>query len=117
MSQFDLPGVYSPFGDGDRPAPIPGLLRRRYGTESVIWADGGAPMYLDPLASLTLDLLDGEASVAELVHDVHDVVGVPEAIAHRQIHRSLSVLASAGALVGTVPAQPNTDLFHAPLNH
>ena len=95
-------------------------LVRHYDNEIVAWSSiSAAPTYLDPVAALIYQILDGKASVAELIADVHQFVGVPEAVARNQIHRVISQLDNAGLLTTSTPspaANVQLDLFPGPLN-
>lgn len=97
------------------------LLRRDLGLEAVIWSPiRHAPESLDPIVTVIADLIDGSATVADLVEDIQDVVGVPAAIAQSQVARALSTLEGAGALSTSVPEQPaerQRELFLNPPSH
>ena len=103
-----------------RPEVRADALVRHYDNEIVAWSPSSrAPTYLDPVAALIFQILDGNASVADLVGDVHEFVGVPEAVARSQIRRVISQLHSAGLLTTSTPSDaPNVqlDLFPGPLN-
>jgi len=78
---------------------------RFFENEAVAWGPGQPwPLYLDPVASLVVQMLDGEATVAELAEDVHEIVGVPNETAVDQIRRSVSLLRDGGVLEGAVEA-------------
>lgn len=90
-------------GDEAFMASAPGVrddaLIRRYGNEIVAWSPTAAlPAYLDPVAALVFQLLDGTSSVGALVDDVHDVVGVPTGVAREQIRRVVDRLDARGLL-------------------
>ncbi len=95
-------------------------LVRRYDSEAVAWSPAGIePVHLDPVAALLVTFLDGETAVGELVADVAEAVGVPEAVARNRIRGIISVL-DDGALLDSSPSQEaETDLgiFPAPRNH
>jgi hypothetical protein len=88
--------------------------------EAVVWAPTHvAPRALDPLAALMLQLADGSVPVDDLVRDVQEVIGVPEALARTQIQGALGRLDEAGMLRrerATEPVDPYAplDLFPAP---
>jgi hypothetical protein len=98
----------------------PDALLRQYDNEALAWSPTSpAPAYLDPLATLIYQLLDADASVADLVADVHDVVGVPRGIARNQIRRVVAQLDGAALLVSSTepPADPlGHDVFSQPPN-
>lgn len=106
--------------DGFRPCVRADALVRRYGNEAVAWSPlHRYPTSMDPVAALVFQLLDGSASVAELVTDVHEVVGIPQSIAHNQLMRVLSQLHDAGLLLTSaadVDPDAEPDLFPAPPN-
>lgn len=89
-------------------------------TRSWAWSSiTAAPAYLDPVAALALQMLDGTASVADLIADVHEVLGIPKAVARSQLRRAISLLDDGGLLTSsTAPESPATDsdLFPAPPN-
>lgn len=97
------------------------LLHRRYGEEAVAWSPSAAsPIYLDPVASLVAQFLDGTVTVGELVDDVHAVFGLPRAIAENQLRRVVSLLDGGRALTGSESsldsAANNCDYFPGPPN-
>ena len=91
-----------------------------FDNEIVAWSSiTAAPAYLDPVAALALQMLDGTASVADLIADVHEVLGIPKAVARSQLRRAISLLDDGGLLTSsTAPESPATDidLFPAPPN-
>lgn len=81
------------------PALSDGSLIRFYGNEAIAWApDHPTPAFLDPVAATLVQVLDGSATIADLVADICDAVGVPEEIAASQIGRVLRVLHEQGLL-------------------
>lgn len=82
-----------------RPALRPDLLRRDIGHEAVIWSPiRQDPISLDAVARVLLDIIDGHASIAELISDVHEVIGVPREVAAARVHQVVNQLDTAGAL-------------------
>lgn len=80
------------------------LLRRQVEHETLIWSpireDATA---LDPVTSVMLDVIDGEATTADLAQDVAEVVGLDAELATMQVRRILASLNGAGALETSVP--------------
>lgn len=92
------------FGPTSTPVRRSDVLLRRLGAETVIWSPiRSDPAALDPATSVMLDVIDGAATVEDLVHDVRDVVGVPGDVAQTQVERVLGVLHQAGALATSEP--------------
>ena len=55
-----------------------GYLRRDLDGGCVVWSPvSTAPTALDPVATVMLDVIDGEASIGQLANEVHEEVGVP----------------------------------------
>lgn len=74
-------------------------LVERFGNEAVIWnPDQGTPIYLDAVASLLLGVVDGFASVSDLIDDVREAVGIDEATATEQVLRVVGLYHSANLL-------------------
>lgn len=92
------------------------LVVRRFDGEAVIWAaHGPGPVRLDPVAAVISDIIDGAASVGDLIDDVHGALGVDRADAAFHIERCLHELGTAGALEGiTGRAGPSPDYFPFP---
>lgn len=85
-------------------------IARHYGNEIVAWSPvSPQPAYLDPVAALVYQLLDGTATVGELVEDVHDVVGVPKGVARDQIRRVVMRLDAATLLSTSHPPDTADD--------
>lgn len=107
------------FDESYVPVLRPDSLVRHYGNEGVAWSPAhGSPTYLDPVAASVLNILDGRASVGELIADVHDVLNVPREIASSQIGRVVRVFLDGGLLEGTVDERNGSpsSIFHDPLN-
>lgn len=98
--------IDSAFRLTDRPQLRSDIVTHEVGPEVVAWPDGAeAPTYLDPVAALLAELLDGTASVEELVSDVHEALDVPLDIATSQVQRAISTLATGRLLEPkTVPS-------------
>jgi hypothetical protein len=95
----------SPIDDGFVPELKPDLLLRTLGHEAVVWSPARPePTALDPIAAIVLQLIDGIASVDEMVTDIHEVVGVDVDVARGQVHRTLAQLDAAGAFLTSEPA-------------
>lgn len=104
------------FPDGFVPQRAIDTVVRRIAGEAVIWASNGpGPVRLDQVATTVFDIVDGSATIEELVQDVHNVVGVSREDARFHIQRSLADLAGAGALQ-EIPgrAGPALDYFPFP---
>ncbi len=103
--------------DDFRPALRQDNLVRRYDNEIVAWSSiSERPVFLDPIAAVVFQIVDSEATVAELITDVHEELGLAREIADIQIRKSLQLL-DAGRLLetslpGAVPLEP--DLFFEP---
>lgn len=95
-----------------------GLLVEDVGDEALIWAeDRHEPTPLDPLTRVIFQIIDGVASIDDLVEDVHEVVGVSREIADSQVRRALSLLDAAGAFDSSQPltvAERQRELFINP---
>jgi hypothetical protein len=110
----------SGFGDDFVPMVRPGAVVRQYDTEAVAWSDNGSgPALLDPVTAVVIQILDGEATVGDLVEDVHVGLGVGRGVARAQIVRALALLDGAGALETSTSVEvtpDDLDLFHFPPN-
>lgn len=90
----------------DGPLPpefVPSLrtdyLRRDLDGQAVVWSpDRSCPSSLDPAATVMLEVLDGDASIAQLAREVSDEVGVPVDTALGQVSRIVHLFAVAGLL-------------------
>lgn len=93
---------------------------RHYDNESVAWSpDASTPLYLDGVASVVLQLLDGDVALADLVTDIHEVVGVPRPIARNQLRRVIALLDEAALLTnshGMREIAEERGVFAGPLN-
>ena len=104
--------------DACKPEARADRLIRWYGNEAVAWSPVAAmPVHLDPLSALVVQMLDGSATVADIVTDVHDVLGVPRSVARDQLRRAVSRLDQGGLLTTSteVPAD-DMDFFPGPPN-
>ena len=102
------------------PAIRDDVIVEHIGLEAVAWAHRSTvPWHLDTVAAVVVQLLDGRVSLGELVDDVSDVLGIPEAIARRRIRVVIATLENGDLLR---PARSPTmegdepDLFVAPPN-
>lgn len=106
--------------DSLRPAVISNAFIRRYGEDILAWAPSSPrPLALEGVAAVVYQILDGSATIAELVHDIHDIVGVPPAVARSQLRVVVEQLADAGLLEDLVTSRQapvELDLFPAPPN-
>ncbi len=105
-----------------RPAVDLGAIVRSYGDETVAWsARASRPGYLSPVATIVYRMLDGSATVGEIIDDIHDVVGVPRASAADLMSRILAQLDNSALLTTSAPTWPTEPgqsfLFPAPHNH
>jgi hypothetical protein len=81
------------------PALRPDLVRRDVEGESIVWSPIVAtPVALDPIDTVMLDVMDGEASIADLAFDVHEVVGIPLELATQRVTRIVERFDAAGLL-------------------
>jgi hypothetical protein len=78
------------------------FVRRDVGGECIAWSPLAAePAVLDPVATVMLDVVDGEASMGQLAIDVCEAVGVPFETAERQVRRIVELFAQAGLLTAS----------------
>ena len=71
--------------------------RHSFDSATVVWSPlAPDPVALDPVASVMLDVIDGEASVRELAVDVSEAVGVPLDTAERQVAQDHRDVRSCG---------------------
>ena len=84
-------------------------LVAQVGAEAIAWGPGAAmPTMLDQVNYIVLQLIDGDGSVGELTTDVHEVIGIPESLAHSRIQAALATLRSGGLLTSSPEPQPLT---------
>ena len=119
MSEVAL--VSSPrFPEDMRPQARTDMVVRYFDNEAVAWsAVRRGPVYLDPVMAVVYQLLDGTATIRELSTEVHEVIGVPLAVARHQIDRSVAELHQAGLLESSPNQEADgarPDLFPAPPN-
>lgn len=104
----------------ERPCVRADALVRRYGDEAVAWSPAApTPVYLDPVAALIWQVLDGTVTLDELALDVHQVIGVPLAIARRRIDHVVTLFDQGGLLTSSEPPPAphvGLGLFPAPPN-
>jgi hypothetical protein len=82
------------------------VARRDLGPESVVWSPvAPEPVALDPVATVMLDVIDGEASVGGLVTDVQEAVGVNRDAAERQVGKVIELFDAAGLLTTSSTAR------------
>jgi len=63
-----------------------GIERQDIDGEAVVWSPiSPVPTRLDPVATVLLDVIDGLASIGEIVADVQDVVGLPYDVAQQRV--------------------------------
>ena len=114
-------GVFERYGleESYVPAIRPDSILRYYQNDGVAWSPlHPTPAYLDPVASVVVRILDGRATVGELVADVNDVMAVPKDIAAAQIARVLRQLRENALLVDSIaePVESSLSIFHDPPN-
>ena len=79
--------------------------------ESVAWSPiRQMPVYLDPVANLLYEVIDGEASVADLIDDVVAEVGIDRETATAQVTRVTGLLYGGGLLTSS-PELPGQELM------
>lgn len=87
------------------PTLRPDLLRRDIEHEAVIWSPiRRNPVALDAVATVMLEVIDGSATVNDLVDDIHEVIGVPVEVAQERVRTLLRMLEEAGALGTSTPS-------------
>ena len=103
-----------------RPRICAETVVRRYENDIVAWSPSGRhPLAIEGVSAVVFDILDGAASVAELITDIHEVVGVERTAARRKLREVLGQFAGAGLLadvVGSATAPTHEDFFPAPPN-
>jgi hypothetical protein len=78
------------------------VLRRDLAGESVVWSPiAPEPVALDPLSTVMLDVIDGQASIRELSLEVHEEVGVDLETARRQVGAVVELFDRAGVLTSS----------------
>ena len=78
------------------------FARENFDHEVVVWSPvRPEPTVLDPVTSVFLDIVDGIATIEQLVSDIRSVVGVSEDVARRQVGRHLELLDGAGLLMSS----------------
>lgn len=101
--------VTDPFGHYDAefvPTLVPELESRQIGDEAVVWPAGfPRPTYVDPIARVLLGVIDGKATMAELLDDIEAVFAIERALAAAQLARVVGVLDSGGLLDSSMAAQ------------
>ncbi len=106
--------------DALRPQPIPGVEVRHFGNDLVAWAPAGArPELLQGVAAVVFQILDDKATVADLIKDIREVVGIGEEVVRTQLGEVLAHLKRAGLIAGVPGATtsaPKLDYFPAPPN-
>lgn len=104
---------------GATPALLDSVQLRSYDTEAVAWSpQSSQPVYLDAVAALIAQLLDGSADLGTIADDVNAVLGVPESIARAQLGRVVTLLDEAALLEQSQPhtARHEPEVFPAPPN-
>lgn len=78
------------------------LLRHEMGGETIVWSPLAIePTVLDPVATVMLDVIDGEATVGKLAIEVHEEVGVALDVAQQQVGRTVELFGRAGLLTAS----------------
>ena len=89
------------------PTVKPGLRIEASAKEAVTWTAGSRrPTYLDPVAKIIFDVIDGQATIADLADDIEDVFEVDREVAVRQLDRVLRLL-DDGCLISS-PTRPES---------
>ena len=82
-------------------------MRRDVEGECVVWSPVAAePAVLDPVATVMLDVIDGDASIGQLATEVHEEIGVPFDVALRQVTQTVQLLDGAGMLTSSLTLPP-----------
>ena len=82
----------------------PDLIRRDLGLEAVAWSpEHPWPVALDPASRVMLDVIDGSATISDLVADVQDVVGIATELAQAQVNRIIDRFDRGGLLTTSRP--------------
>ena len=78
-------------------------VRRDIEGECVVWSPvAPEPAVLDPVATVMLDVIDGDASIGQLATEVHEEIGVPFDVALRQVTQTVQSLDGAGMLTSSL---------------
>lgn len=88
----------------------PGLEVVTVGDERVVLSESGRLVALNATASLIFDFLDGDASLAELVDDFTDALGVDRAVVETDVVSFVRDLGENGFLIGVRLDAPTHDL-------
>lgn len=116
-----VPSMDSPAFEHLRPAVDSDVVIRWYDDEAVAWSSRASrPASLSAIAAMVFQMLDGSASVGEIIDDIHDVVGVPRPIAAQRLFQILKQFDEAALLAipdASWPAGGQFDPFPGPLNH
>lgn len=79
------------------------FARVTIGDEAVVWSPiRPEPVALDPVATVMLGVIDGNATIGELTTEVHQEVGVELEVARQQVVRIVDALDRAGLLVTSI---------------
>lgn len=83
-----------------RPALRTNVLIDPIESEAIAWNPAMPdPTYLDPVATLLVQVLDGHATAADLINDISESLDVETAVAAGQLQRVLELLAHDDLLV------------------
>lgn len=94
----------SPLPTDIRPALRSDVHIHRIGPEAVAWSEPNREVtYLDPVATVMLDVVDGVATAGELAEDIQFALDVDRHTAWAQIKRILSIFDGAGLLTAAHP--------------
>lgn len=106
------------------PALASDFLRHNVDGEAVVWSPWrSVPTALDAVETVMLEVVDGEATVAELSRDVHEEVGIPLETAEAQVRRTIATFDRAGLLTSSsrgqaaVEAIANRRMFVNPVSY
>lgn len=90
------------------------FLRREIDGETVVWSPlVGEPTVLDPVATVMLDVIDGQATVGQMATEVHEEVGVGPDIARHEVTRIVELFGGIGLLTASTSTTPASDAIAA----
>ena len=100
--------LFAPYDQTFAPFLEFGTIIRELGNEAVVWATESArPTYLDPIAKIIYDVIDGQATLSELAEDIRAVFDVEHEIAASQLVRVLHLLNSDHLIASPFSRMPN----------
>ncbi len=100
-----------------------GIERQDIDGEAVVWSPvSPVPARLDPVATVLLDVIDGLASIGEIVADVQEVIGLPFDVAQQRVTQIVRTFDGAKLLTSSSPIEhakeaiARRELFAVPPN-